>query len=139
MSVVQFRGLLLSAWLLSVAAMVVDVVFPELLPDDLHSVASNLPPPVGIDSVPFAIVGLVGGAALIFLVIATSAGLWLFQPWARSCSLWATIITVPLLMWAGPGVSSGVGNALNYGSVVLWGAVLAVAYWSPLAVRFERR
>ena len=63
-------------------------------------------------------------------------GLFLFKPWGRSLSLWLTIVGTPLTAIAGPTLASGFESAAWEASTLLWGAILALAYFSPVADRF---
>lgn len=70
-------------------------------------------------------------------VIAGYLGLWFFQRWGRAVSLWTTIIGCLLTPALGPSLSGGLSAAFYDAANLLWGAVLALAYLSPVAQRFR--
>ena len=74
---------------------------------------------------------------LFFLAAAATIGLWLFKRWARALNLWLTVLLLPLTILSGPTLASPWENLFGYLSAVLFGVVLAAAYFSPLSVRFD--
>ncbi len=138
MTVRLFRGLIVVSLLLGLAGVLVDEMFASLLPASLHDALDDLPRPMWTDSV----WGWVwfGGLVLLLLIVGVvgTIGLFMLRRWGRTASLWLTFLLMLLSVWAGPHALSGVGWALYDASLILWGAVLAGAYWSPLAARFER-
>ena len=97
------------------------------------------------DAEPFPFVpegwgGIALSVPLIAMLIASVAGLvglLAFKRWGRELSLWSTLVFLVIFPFTGPVVSSGVGSSLSDLSMILWGAVLAVAYFGPIRVRFE--
>lgn len=76
---------------------------------------------------------------LLFAVtIAEWIGLFLFKRWARSLACWTTVIFCLLLLFDGPVLMSSLENTCYEISNILLGAVLALAYCSPISARFER-
>ena len=69
--------------------------------------------------------------------LAGVVGIFLFKRWGRALSLYSTALGFLLVPFIGPGVYSGLTSALDEVSFTLWGAVLAMAYFSPLAERFR--
>ena len=138
MTVRLFRGLIVASLLLGVAGGIADWVFPPPLPTSLAEAQDSLPLPAPMASAwGWLLTGGFGALLLVAGVVATVA-LWMVRRWGRTASLWLTILVIPVSVWAGPSVLSGVGWALYEASLMLWGAVLAAAYWSPLAPRFDR-
>ena len=83
-------------------------------------------------------------AALILLAlfalavgVAGLVGLYRFKAWGRSLCLWTSLGSLPLLLTLGPTLTSSLEGALWEASTMLWGAVLAVAYFSPVASSFR--
>ena len=138
MTVRLFRGLIVASLLLGVAGGIVDWVFPSLLPTSLAEAQDSLPLPALMEFDWGWL--LIGGFGALLLVGGGGAtvALWMLRRWGRTASLWFTILTVPLSVWEGAFAHSGVAWALSDLALMLWGAVLAAAYWSPLAARFER-
>ena len=92
-------------------------------------------------SVPMALVVacvVVGLVVLMGLIVAV-VGLLIFKPWARALALATTVASVAFWPLLGTTVQSGWNSALLQVSAVAWGAVLASAYWSPIAPRFRRQ
>lgn len=71
------------------------------------------------------------------VVIVGYIGLWRFKRWGRALSLWGTVIGCLLTPIFGPSVSGGLSAAFYEISMLLLGAVLALAYASPVAERFR--
>ena len=81
---------------------------------------------------------MVSGAALaIVAIIAGIGGLYRIRRWGRSLSLATTIGFSLLIPFAGPTLSSGLEDSLWELSSILWGAVLTLAYYSPVAAGFH--
>ena len=55
---------------------------------------------------------------------------------ARVLALIGTLLAIEALPFFEPFVATGLATLFNEGSSILWGMVLALAYWSPLAQRF---
>ena len=83
---------------------------------------------------------LIAVSSLVFGAIALLAtvGLVLFQPWARPLALALTVVSLPLYPFIPAMVQSGWGALFLYLSTLAWGATLAMAYFSPLSVRFAK-
>lgn len=69
--------------------------------------------------------------------IASLVGLYRFQRWGRTGSLWLTLVTLLLYLLDGPVLAAPLESSLYELATMLWGAVLAIAYFSPLSARFE--
>lgn len=72
------------------------------------------------------------------LWLITSAALIFFQNWARYLLLLLYVLDIVLLPFSGFTVQGPVENSLVQLTAVLDGAILAMAYFSPLAERFKR-
>ncbi|MDO5086896.1 MAG: hypothetical protein Q4D74_04715 [Comamonadaceae bacterium] len=133
-----FRALVLSSWLASLAAALLDVLWPSLLPPSWLALyeSAELPWMPASGEPPVLMLALPG--ALLLALVAAAVALCRFQPWGRRVSLWGTLLMLPLAAWLGPLMMSGPALALLELSGMLWGAALALAYASPLATRFQR-
>lgn len=133
----QFRALLVFSVLVSLADCLVDFLFPALVSPPLSDALAAEPLPPLVDDSPWL-------SAAIFIpftlaAIAGPIGLFFFRPWARSLSLAVTVSGLAIAPFIGPTVASGLSMALLDASMTSWGAVLAVAYWSPVSQRFRAR
>lgn len=80
-----------------------------------------------------AVYGVLVVAWLVGLV-----GLLLFKAWGRALSLYSTAASLLVYPLMGSSLSWGVESSLYEFSTMLWGAILALAYFSPVRVRFGR-
>ena len=92
-------------------------------------------------SVPIALVAacVAVGVAVLAGLLVSVVGLLLFKQWARTLAFATTLTSLAFWPLLGPTVQSGWNSALLQISAVSWGAVLAGAYWSPLASHFQRQ
>lgn len=75
--------------------------------------------------------------AAAFLV--ALVGLFGFKRWSRPLSLTVTVAGILFgNSLISPSPSSGLENVLSEASATLWGAILAVAYFSGISARFRR-
>lgn len=133
-----FRALLLASLLIGLASVAVDWLCPALLPLEWQLLSEEAPLPwMPEDERWWWLWALALGACVLALTVATVA-MCFFKPWARRLCLWGTALGVPVVVWLGPSMYSGLSGALLDLSSMLWGAVLALAYFSPLAQRFAR-
>jgi len=74
------------------------------------------------------------------MVISLIAAIGMFFFWrpARVLALIGTLLALVALPFSEPFVATGLATLFNEGSSILWGMVLALAYWSPLTQRFAR-
>jgi len=136
MSARYFRWFIILSVLLAGGAAALDALFPSLIPQSLSIALENEPVPRIIENLTLSLV--------LFLPLAAASitgvvGLFLFKRWGRTLSLYSTVLGFGLYPFLGPTVSSGWSSTLSEASVLLWGAVLAVAYVSPLRDRFSVR
>ena len=117
------------------ASVLVSVLFPELVPFELSEAMEKLPMPDLIDSHPLLTMAIL--LPWIVAALAGVVGIFLFKRWGRALSLYSTALGFLLVPFIGPGVYSGLTSALDEVSFTLWGPVLAMAYFSPLAERFR--
>jgi hypothetical protein len=131
-----FRFLVVASLAIAVLGACVDFLIPGLLPqvlDDAYQAYAAAEEP----SMLFALT--LGGVALVLLigVVAGTIGLLLFKSWSRQLSLWLSVFAIFCSPFSGPVVYSGWANMLTEISMMLWGAVLAMAYFSEVKVRFS--
>jgi hypothetical protein len=82
-------------------------------------------------------VGLAIAIPLFAAIVAGLVGLFRFKRWGRALSLYSTIAGLCLYLFAGPTVQSPIENVFIELSTLLWGAILALSYGSPIARRFD--
>ena len=75
--------------------------------------------------------------AMVITLIA-AIGMFFFWRPARVLALVGTLLALAALPFSEPFVATGLATLFNEGSSILWGMVLALAYWSSLAQRFAR-
>ena len=79
---------------------------------------------------------VIGGFAATWIV--GLIGLFYFKPWARSLSLYSTLAGFLIFPLSGPSLFSAIELGLADGASILWGAILAISYFSPIRDRFGR-
>lgn len=75
--------------------------------------------------------------SLLSAIVAGLIGLFFFRRWGRNLSLYSTLASLCLYAFLGPTLQSPLESAFVELSTLLWGAVLALSYWSPVAARFD--
>jgi hypothetical protein len=65
-------------------------------------------------------------------------GLFFFKRWARSLSLAQTFLGLVVLFFIGPNLLSSLESFLLETSILLWGVILTLAYFSPVSTRFDQ-
>ena len=130
-----FRILLLASFALALLATSVDRIFPELVVPALRAVLDGAKLANDHSSnISFAILGLI----MLVTAIISTYGLFRFRRWSRALSVLSTVVGLPLYVLKGQFVLSGYSEVFGQLSLLLGGAVIACAYWSPLRERFER-
>jgi hypothetical protein len=74
---------------------------------------------------------------LLVLLIATYVGLFLFKPWARLFFVMGFVLSIPTYFIGGLWVSSGLDQLFYDAYLLTSGAIIAVAYYSPVNNFFE--
>jgi hypothetical protein len=130
-----FRLLILASLVLGVLGSLVDLFVPGLFPPELEKAYDAY---VVEEPSPWLAVAM-SVSALIFLVAVGvgTVGLWLFKRWGRGLSFWLTVVSIASYPFLGPVLYSGWALMLTEGGMMLWGAALAMAYFSELGSRFE--
>lgn len=122
-----FVAAAIATWFPQYSQALVDAYAAEPMPWSADSVAMGYALAVAL---PYLLIAALG------VQVATIAGLCLFKRWARSLSLWLTVAGLLLVPFAGATVAWGLESALWEASTLLWGAILAAAYWSPVRTAF---
>ena len=135
-SVSVFRFLIIAGLITGIAAGVVDSAIPGLIPAVLADAqkqwteAQELPAGWVLISAIYMLVMFIGA-------IASTIGLFVFKPWARSVALWVTLLSTPGYLLLGAEARSGWSAMLEDTSSMMWGGMVAMAYFSDLRSRFE--
>lgn len=77
-------------------------------------------------------------AVLVVAWLVGLVGLFRFKSWGRSLSLYSTVASLLAYPLMGSSVSWGAESSFYESSTLLWGAILAIAYFSPVSARFGR-
>jgi hypothetical protein len=72
----------------------------------------------------------------LVVTVAGMVGMVRFRSWGRSVSFWSTVVGFALCSFFGVDLSSSWAMALGQTGEMLWGALLALAYFSPLSREF---
>ena len=130
-----FRCLILASIVLAIIGSLVDLCMPGLVPQELNDAYETY----AAEEPSLWLVLTMGVAALIMLVgvVVGTIGLWLFKRWSRGLSFWVTVFSVVTYPFLGPVLYSGWALMLTELGVMLWGAALAMAYFSELRLRFD--
>ena len=133
MTIARFRVFLTASVILSIAT-IATVFLPDGYSQALADAYASEPPPWLFEHEGLTIG--VGGVALA-VMIAGYVGLFLLARWGRALSLALTVLAFPLYLLTGPTLLSPLESMLTDASNLLWGACLALAYFSPVAARIE--
>ena len=130
-----FRMLLAGSLAINLVAGLVDAQEFFALPAETQALLAQTPDPA-----PGWLRGLepVAGSIASVAWIAAFVGLFGFWSWARRWALLATLSVAVYFASAESAPMSGLAFALHWLAAGCWGAVLAMAWFSPLAQRFER-
>lgn len=134
MSPTIFRSLIIFSVLLGIASAAIDAIVPNLIPSSLAQAYENVPTPAIFDN-PLWLAFLV---VFLLLASASTLGLLFFKRWARMLSLYTTVFGYVIYPFLGLTLASGWANALSEVSATIWGAVMAIAYFSSLSERFAK-
>ena len=129
----RFRVILAASVAAGIAGIIVVMLSAASLPLDLQGYVSRQA------AEPFS-----GRAFTAFVIwvpamvtsLIAAIGMFVFWRPARTLALIGTLLALAALPFYEPFVATGPDTLFNEGSSILWGMVLALAYWSPLAQRF---
>lgn len=129
-----FRGFMLASLVLSILAFIIDLTVPALVPEIVRLAEEQY----WSNS---SGAGLMLRASLFVLYVIASlvafVGLYFFKRWARTTNLVLAALLIVIAPALGHIVLSGLAQGLGEIALLLWGAVLSLAYFSPLSQRFE--
>lgn len=91
----------------------------------------------GEDPGPESLTYLIAAVTILVAWIAALAGLWRFRNWARQLYVGLAITGLAATVLTGGEAGSGLQDAMNSLCWLVTGAVIALAYWSPLASTFR--
>ncbi|WP_310446982.1 hypothetical protein [Thiobacillus sp.] len=134
MSPFAFRSLVVCSVLLIVAEGIVDWSCPSLIPQSVTAALEKESATSFLEIHPY--VSLAVLLPWLIAVLVSTVGLLFFKRWARSMALYSTVLGLAVYFFFGSSLSSAIGSALTDASSMVWGAVLALAYYSPLSERF---
>ena len=133
MTITRFRLLLVASAILPVA-----VIATAFLPGGYSQALSDA---YAAEPVPWLFekewVALAVGLAALAVTIVGFVGLFLLKRWGRALSLYMTVLGLSLYLLSGPTLLSPIEAILSDASMLVWGACLAVAYFSPIGARIE--
>ena len=132
----EFRLLVLFNALLIPAAMFVVSFDMYLLPPELQAWISSRG---AMLSTPLQSIGATVSFVAFVALCVGLAGLLAFQRWARWLTLASTIAIYLPMPLSDTVVLSGFAYTMDSVAAILWGVLLAAAYWSPVAAEFRSR
>ena len=133
MTIDRFRLFLIASLILSIAS-IATVFLPDGYSQGLADAYASEPLPWLFRN---EYVASRVGVVAVALVIAGYMGLFMLKRWGRALSLGITVLGFPLYLLAGPTLLSPLEAMLTDASTLVWGACLALAYYSPVAARME--
>ena len=122
-------------FMLSVAASVAAALIGEGNVSPTLKLAYEAEPNPWMDDHPWLVLALF--AAYLAVAIVGMVGLYRFRLWGRSVALWSTVVGFFLYPFMGVDLSSPLAAAFGEIAHVSWGALLALAYFSPLSSEFR--
>ena len=128
-----FRVILASSIAAGIVGIIVMVLSEASLPFELQRYVSRQ------SSEPLSgghLVAIVIWVPAIVITLIAAIGMFFFWRPARVLALIGTLLALAALPFSEPFVATGLATLFNEGSSILWGMVLALAYWSLLAQRF---
>lgn len=132
-----FRLFIVIGFVLGALGSGVDYLVPGLMPDPVRAAIKAS---YGAHEISpwFAILAVLVMLFIVVAGLASTIGLLLLKRWARGLSLWASVISFLTYPFLGPMAFSGWAVMMIDVSMALWGAALAMAYFSELRVRFDK-
>ncbi|MDQ1921319.1 hypothetical protein [Massilia pseudoviolaceinigra] len=135
MTVFRFRLLLSLYIILCIAQPAVGWHFSHLIPPAMQAAWEAEPHSSDVANFPLSL------SILLPLAIGSFAGvigMFTFKSWARSFSLYFTVAIIIVLPFSGPWLFSWLDYILVEITAMVWGAVMALAYYSPVSSQFSR-
>ncbi len=128
-----FRTLIYASLGLGIAGHIIELSVPGLIPASIEKAYETYAPFTETTSIALGAYFL----TLLVTVIVAAVGLLLMQRWARGLALWITVISLFSTAFMGVALYSALAMAFFDASTALWGAVLAMAYFSDVRVHFD--
>ena len=132
-----FRLFVVLSVTFGLAGVGVDFLFTGLLSPGLASALESEPSLGVVDEHPFIALAIL--VPWLIAAFAGVVGIFLFKHWGRTLSLYSTTVGFFIAPFLGPVAGSGLSSALDEASITLWGAALAMSYFSSISERFEAR
>lgn len=133
MSVRMYRLLIVASFMALGISILIEPAATRALPAELRIYLRETAEPLaGMGDV----LKIVVAAAYLAVVISSAVGLYRLRSWARPLAVTITLLTFVLMPLLGPRVESGWTATLLEAEWLLWGMVLALSYWSPVAEHF---
>jgi hypothetical protein len=133
-----FRSLMLASLAFTILALILDITVPALVPEIVRFAEEQYWNQTSTGGLVFRLV-----IFILYVVASLVAfvGLYLFKPWARPTNFILAALVIFVSPAMGHVVLSGLAQGLGEIALLLWGAVLALAYFSSISERFksERR
>ncbi len=130
-----FRVVLASSVAAAVVGIITMVLSEASLPFELQRYVSKQS--AGPISARDLIMLVIWVPAMVLSLIA-AIGMFFFWRPARMLALIGTLLALAAVPFSSPIVATGIATLFNEISSISWGMVLALAYWSPIATRFEK-
>ena len=129
------RVLIVTEIAMAAAAVIAALVEQRFLPEPLrHWLEQDAERPLTTSEIVFAVLIVPLFGALVVSWI----GLWRLWKPARRLYLFTVACGMAATLLTGPQVSSAIGSALSTAASMATGAIIALVYFSPLSVAFER-
>jgi len=132
----HFRILLALSLLVGLAAGLVDLVVPSLIPESFRSVQEAEDKTTSTSDL-LLILAVAIPALVVYLV--SLFGLYQFRSWAPRAAVAGTALTLLVFPLIGTQTQSGLSQSLSYLASYLWGAVLVLSCTSPWSAWFTSK
>lgn len=123
-----YRALVIASLSIPILGMLAEYGF-DLVPRELTDLSQSLLMQSEVG--PTDWIFLLAFSVLVVLGLISFYGLLRFRAWAPRFTLWSSVATVVVACFSPPIVLSGLGNATSTLGCALFGAVLALPYYSP--------
>ncbi len=129
----SFRALILLYIALGVAS-IAAAFLPTGYSQELTDAVDNEPMSALLENL-WLMFGLV--VPLLLAAFAGMYGLFMFKRWGRWLSLYSTLAGLIVFPLFGPSLQGGIESALYEASTMVWGAILALSYYSAVSGSFS--
>lgn len=134
MTAYRFRLLLCLYIVLSVATLAAAFHSSDLISPAMQAASEAEPPAWDVANLPLSLSIVL---PLAIGSLAGLAGMFMFKSWARTFSLVFTVLGLVLLPLMGTSVVSWLDSLLAELCAMIWGAILALAYYSSVSKLFS--